>query len=309
MLLWVKGKGVWPRLKLLSHGLDDSCLWPHQDHTRVQLRSLFYQTLVVVVEEQSLQPPSLRSLTRLALGTERSRSWDSASVGRVRGAQLNIAFIFMQGLDTLTTQGRKQSLMVISSLDVSRGIIPTMVCERLWTNSAREEFFKTLNTVYFTFSSSYMSFPWWPQNWSSATIWRHTEPSLQPVRHYPEHTQISKGLNHLPHCLQWALQIEHMPRMLRRDSRDCGMQCPHSSLQAWGWPALACRDGLPAVPSASGPRSFSLLATVPPTAEGYHGRWQLVTLHLQDKQIFYLGLILLSCLVRISCYISINKIT
>lgn len=47
----------------------------------------------------------------------------------------------------------------------------TMVWERFWTNSASVEFFNTLNTVYFTFSSSYISLPWWPQNWSSVTIW------------------------------------------------------------------------------------------------------------------------------------------
>lgn len=46
----------------------------------------------------------------------------------------------------------------------------TMVWERFWTNSCSVELFRTLKTVYFTFSSSYISLPWWPQNWSSVTI-------------------------------------------------------------------------------------------------------------------------------------------
>lgn len=58
----------------------------------------------------------------------------------------------------------------------------TMVWERFWTNSASEEFFSTLNTVYFTFSSSYISFPWWPQNWSSATIWKYAQKYRTDIR-------------------------------------------------------------------------------------------------------------------------------
>lgn len=48
-------------------------------------------------------------------------------------------------------------------------------------------------------------------------------------------------------------------------------QLPGAGLQEADSPALACRDGLPAALSASELQFFSLLATVPPTAEEYHG--------------------------------------
>lgn len=48
----------------------------------------------------------------------------------------------------------------------------TIVWERFCTNSCSVELLSTLKTVYLTFSSSYMSLPWWPQNWSSVTIWK-----------------------------------------------------------------------------------------------------------------------------------------
>lgn len=66
----------------------------------------------------------------------------------------------------------------------------TMVWERFWTNSCSVELFRTLKTVYFTFSSSYMSLPWWPQNWSSVTICpRHRR--QKGYFHHKQHTDSS----------------------------------------------------------------------------------------------------------------------
>lgn len=99
---------------------------------------------------------------------------------------------------------------------------------------------------------------------------------LQPLASPP---RVPLGLHRCPHCSKsywaWTAQAH-------------GTAHTAASL-ARGWPALACRDGLPAAPSASEPRSFSLLANVPPTAEEYHGRWQLATPHLQDKCILSPG--------------------